>query len=191
MFTDTDVKLIGQVDSSLIDIAASVCINADWTSRKYARYEETLKEGRLCTLPYPIRNDEQKLYSTDQLSVIESVLPLVDEISKLFPGYVKIRGEVVNLLPGKELVPHIDVYWFHKYSHRIHVPICTNTESYQIFEDRLHHLECGYIYEINNRIMHSAYNKGDTARIHLIVDLMSPDKADEALCTPGLALTKI
>lgn len=191
MFVENDVKFIAFIEQRLIDQAIDVCLMADWNNQKYNRYEETLSEGRLCTLPYAIRREEHKTYTEDQLQIITAVQPIIGKITELFPELIKVRGEVVNLLPNRQLGLHIDNYWFHEHSRRIHVPIITNENCYQIFEDREIHLDVGSIYEINNRILHSAYNKGNTARIHLIVDLMSSEKANEALKTRGLALTKI
>jgi hypothetical protein len=37
-------------------------------------------------------------------------------------------------------------------------------------------LEVGQCYEINNRMMHSVANKGDTDRIHFIFDYVPADK---------------
>jgi hypothetical protein len=187
MFIDQDIKIIGKIDQELFQPALRLIETIDWSDYKFNRYEETLVEGRLCTLPYSIRNEEQKKYSKDQERLIESVLPIIDQVIKYFPGLVKIRGEIVNLLPNKQLTLHKDIYWFHKHSRRIHIPLCTNSKCKQIFEDREYHLEVGSVYEINNRIMHSACNRGTSNRVHIILDLMTKEKGKEALTTPGLA----
>jgi len=186
MLIDQDVKIIGEVNSVLIQSTLELINTVNWTSSKFDRKEESLIEGRLCTLPYPIRNKEQQTYSADQEKLINAVFPIVDTISTYFPGLVKVRGEIVNLAPNKGLKLHKDIYWFHKHSRRIHIPLCTNNDCYQIFEDRKYHLSVGTIYEINNRILHSAYNHGNTDRIHIILDLMTKEKGQEAMQTPGL-----
>jgi hypothetical protein len=180
MLLDQDVKIIGKISLSKIENAKSVALETDWHDQKFDRHEKTLKDGRLCTLPYPIRNEEQKHYSPSQQKLIEAVMPVVNEVLEFMPNFTPVRGEVVNLLPGKELIPHIDIYWFHKHSRRIHIPIYTNTLCSQIFEEREHHLEVGNAYEINNRILHSARNNGDESRIHIIIDLMSWELWQEA-----------
>jgi hypothetical protein len=43
--------------------------------------------------------------------------------------------------------------------------------------------------EINNRIMHSACNRGASDRVHIILDLMTKEKGKEALMIPGLAMS--
>jgi hypothetical protein len=188
MFIDDDIKIIGDVDHLLIQEALKTIDHINWHDEKFNRYESSLLEGRLCTLPYPIRNQNQQTYTDDQKKLIKAVMPIVNQVSNFFSELVTVRGEIVNLLPGKELTLHKDIYWFHKYSRRIHIPLCTNSECRQIFEDREYHLTVGKIYEINNRILHSAYNRGSLSRIHIILDLMSKEKNKEALDQPGLVL---
>lgn len=191
MFVKNDFKIINSIDITAVNKFATVCLAADWTHRKYDRYETSLKEGRLCTLPYAIRTEEHKVYTLDQEKILVASKEIVDIVTTIFPNLVKVRGEVVNLLPGKQLDLHVDNYWFHEYSKRIHVPIFTNLDAYLIFENRRVHLEAGYIYEINNRILHSACNSGSTPRIHLILDLMSQEHANAASKIKGLAVSRI
>lgn len=154
--------------SNLVPLITSV----DWTDEEFDRNEITLKEGRLCLLPFPISKPEQLTSSPQRDILVSSLGPLINQISSLFPKDKIVRGELVNLLPGKSLTPHVDVYWFHRESKRIHIPMLTNPLCKLSFEDRDYHLEPGKLYEINNRIMHSGYNKGNTPRIHLILDFM-------------------
>lgn len=189
MLIDQDVKKIGTIDLKLIDDFISQCFQINWDDSKFNRSEISLSEGRLCTLPYPIRNESQQTYSKDQEKLIDAAMPIVDHVSTFLPDLKKVRGEIVNLYPGKELKLHKDIYWFHKHSRRIHVPLTTNSRCFQIFENRFYNLLVGTIYEINNRIMHSACNYGTANRIHLILDFMSIEKAKEALSTPGLAMS--
>lgn len=187
MLIDSDVVLIGHVDPDKIEHGLKLCNQANWAHEKYDRFEPPLKDGRLCMMPYVMIRDYQKNHTQDQLDLIDSMYPIVDTVMTYFPGYKPVRGEVVNLLPGKQLELHVDIFWFHKFSKRIHVPIYTNDSCVQIFEDREVHLETGNIYEINNRIMHSARNSGTEPRFHLILDLMSLDDIEHAKANPGLA----
>ena len=188
MLLDQDVKIIGEISLSKIIHAKNVALETDWYDQKFDRPEISLKDGRLCTLPYPIRSELQKEYSLSQEKLIEAVMPIVNEALAYIPTFVPVRGEVVNLPPGKALTPHIDVYWFHKYSRRVHIPVYTNKLCTQIFEEREYHLEVGNAYEINNRILHSARNSGTESRIHIIVDLMSQERYEEAKQNKGLVM---
>lgn len=187
MLIDSDLKIIGDIELSLIQDALKIAKSVNWGDSKFDRRESSLVQGRLCILPYPTRNKEQ-VYSDEQEQLIQSVNPIIEEVSKYFSNLVKVRGEIVNLCPGKQLTLHQDVYWFHKHSRRIHIPLCTNDNCRQIFEDREYHLEVGKVYEINNRILHSAYNRGSEDRIHIILDLMTNEKFKETLACPGLSI---
>lgn len=176
-----DVILLGTINTAILEYSRKICFKVDWMHEKFSRVEEPLIDGRLCTLPYLFRRKAQMTYTPEQDELISHSLPIVDEIKKMLPELIPVRGEVVNLLPGKQLSLHIDQYWFHKHSRRIHVPIYTNKDCFQIFEDRETHLEVGNVYEINNRIMHSARNSGTEPRFHLIVDLMDKEHYDIAI----------
>jgi hypothetical protein len=89
----------------------------------------------------------------------------------LYPGYEIVRGELSVLVPGMTLEPHRDGFWFHRACRRIHVPIYTNPNCNQTFEDREYHFIPGTVYEMNNRIIHGSYNHGKEPRIHIILDI--------------------
>lgn len=181
MLLDQDTKTISDIDLELIETVRQKCLEVNWMHEKFQRYEETLSEGRLCTLPFAIRSPEQKKYTVEQEQLINAAMPIVETVLTYFPELKPVRGEIVNLLPGKQLGMHVDIYWFHKHSKRIHVPIQTNNDCFQIFEDREEHLSVGKIYEINNRIMHSARNSGIEPRFHIILDLMDKEHYDQLL----------
>lgn len=190
MHLTTDFKEIGNISKEMLTDALAVCLSTDWSSDEFTRPEVTLAKGRVVVLPYIIVKPEQRNYSEAQNKIIDSVTPIIKYLDSLFPNCIKVRGEVVNLLPKTSLTPHIDPYWFHEHSHRIHVPIYTNNECGQTFEDRVKKLDAGVIYEINNRLMHSAFNNSDLPRIHLIIDYMPIDKVKEASSNPNLYLSK-
>jgi hypothetical protein len=187
MLIETDIKKIGTIDTQLLNSIATICLNTDWSGKNFNRSEISLTQGRLCLLPYPIKKPTS--YGEEEKILLNSVRPIIKELDKVIPEYVKVRGELVNLLPGKSLIPHRDIYWFHKYSRRIHVPIYSNAYSANTFEGREYHLEVGNIYEINNRIIHSAYNNGTEPRIHLIIDFMPNEKFEEMKIDSTLATT--
>jgi hypothetical protein len=178
MLMDCDYKILGTIDKNLIDSVKDKCLSINWKDSKFDRFEETLLEGRLCCLPYIIVRDDQKQYSDEQLQLIELLNPIINKVMESFPGYTKIRGEVATLYTGARLTLHRDISWFHTACRRIHVPIYTNSQCEQIFEDRSYHLDVGTVYEINNRIHHSAFNGGNDIRIHLILDLIETEKFD-------------
>lgn len=168
-----DFKEIGKIDPEILNPVIELFDTINWNDFSYRRPEPKLRAGKLLALPYLLYKYDHPVYTEEQQMIIKAVEPVVDEIIKLFPGYVKVRGEIATLLPGVELPLHTDIVWFHKYCRRIHIPIITNKDCYQQFENRTSHLEFAKIYEINNRIMHGAGNLGNSQRIHLILDLLS------------------
>lgn len=176
-----DYKPIGPIDINLINEVKDLCLAIDWKDQRFDRFEKTLLEGRLCCLPYVIVNNRQKKYTVeDQLKLDGYLEKIINQVMLYFPNYTKMRGEVATLYSGAKLVPHFDTSWFHAFCRRIHIPIYTNDKCEQIFEDRMYHLDEGMVYEINNRILHSAHNGGDEYRIHLILDLI-PDQIFNSL----------
>ncbi len=172
MWIPCDYKQLGTIDKSITDPVRELINSINWSSNDYNRYELPLKSGKLIVFPYLIYHANQVSYSDPQRRLLEAFDPVVDEVMKLFQGYIKVRGEIATLLPNTSLESHFDNQWFHQHCRRIHVPITTNNQCQQIFEDRIYHLEENKIYEINNRNLHSASNFGTTDRTHLILDLL-------------------
>lgn len=172
MWIPCDYKRLGAIDPSITQPAKDLLAIGNWEGIEYNRKEPPLKDGKLIALPYLIYNPVNLLYTSYQRKVVFTFEPVVNEVMKLFPNYIKVRGEIATLLPNTSLTLHYDKQRFHEYSRRIHIPITTNDRCQQIFEDRIYHLEENAVYEINNRTMHSAANFGTTARTHLILDLL-------------------
>jgi hypothetical protein len=105
-------------------------------------------------------------------------VPLMDSIiARWYPaGGVIIRAMAAKLLPGGKIDPHRDSHPSFNCGHRIHVPITTNPRVRFTVDGRPFKLEVGQCYEINNRMMHSVANKGDTDRIHFIFDYVPANK---------------
>jgi hypothetical protein len=159
---------------------------ANWTDGSYDRSEGPLKAGKLIEFPFPISRKE-KNYSSEQKAILESSSDLLDWIMAIrrFKDYKWIRGEVATLIPGVELGWHKDPQWFHDNCVRLHVPLITNDQCFQtwkgLLKDKKFHMETGWLYELNNRVLHSAYNQGLLPRTHLILDLMPEEKWKAAL----------
>ena len=183
MLINQDIVQMDIDSSSIVNDLYPLVTSIDWLSKEFDRTEVTLKEGRLCLLPYIISRPEQLIPSPNRNIIIPAIDPLIQLLLISMPNYKIVRGELVNLLPGASLTEHIDIYWFHKSSKRIHVPLITNSQCKLTFEGRPYHLELGKVYEINNRILHSGYNNGETDRIHLILDMMPIDVFDNAVQT--------
>jgi hypothetical protein len=173
MLLDCDFKVYGIIKDSLINNLKKLCINADWSREEYNRYDNNLITGKLITLPYIVSSVTNNINSLEKQGLIDAAQLICEQVIKIFPNHTIVRGEIATILPGTYLKMHEDGFWFHKKSKRIHVPIYTNDKCKQIIEQRLYHFNEGIIYELNNRIKHSAINSGETSRTHIILDLLS------------------
>jgi hypothetical protein len=191
MFFDDDLKEITKIPNDILRNLTNEVTSINWDISDFDRKEVTLLEGRLCLLPFLISKPEQLINTDSREKIWFAVSPIIDFIKDTIPDGKIIRGEVVNLSPRRSLTPHIDVYWFHRESRRIHIPIITNDQCFLTFEDRHYHLAVGSIYEINNRIVHSAFNNGLTDRVHVILDIMNLNLYNDALLTKQNFMEKV
>ena len=191
MFFDDDLKEISNIPSNVLENLTNQIKFIDWNLSDFDRQEVTLVEGRLCLLPFLISKADQLTTTSSRKKIWDATLPIIEFIKDILPEGKIIRGEVVNLIPDRSLTPHLDVYWFHRESRRIHIPITTNDQCFLTFEDRQYHLPVGSIYEINNRIIHSAFNNGMTNRVHVILDIMDLNRYNDALLTKQNFMEKI
>jgi hypothetical protein len=102
----------------------------------------------------------------------EQAIPLMQEIiGRHFPtGGSIIRAMAAKLVAGGKISPHRDSHPSFHYSHRIHVPITTNSRVRFMIEGKPYRFEVGQAYELNNQKMHSVMNKGTEDRITFIFD---------------------
>lgn len=137
---------------------------------EYSRNEPPLKDGRLLVFPYVIKPRDHAL-TIEQVGLLRSCQPICDLVMDYHPGHRFIRGELVMLPPGVTLGWHRDPMWFHEHCRRIHVPVISNPDCFQLWDGERRHLEVGKMYEINNRQRHSAVNGGSEGRVHMIFDI--------------------
>lgn len=173
MLIDVNYRILDSIPKKLLAPIVRACKTAHWTDGNYDRFEKPLADGKLIEFPFPIAKREQN-YTDQQRTILQSCKPVLDWIMLLpqFKGYKWIRGEVATLMPGVELGWHKDPQWFHDHCVRLHVPVITNLKCVQLWEGQEFHMACGRLYELNNRVKHSARNSGTQSRTHLILDLM-------------------
>lgn len=100
--------------------------------------------------------------------------PIIKELEEDCDGEM---GQVlyVNLPAGKVIDPHEDFGSYLFYICRYHIPIITNPDVGFIVDEEIKFMKEGECWEINNNKMHSVFNKGNSDRIHLLIDIM-PNK---------------
>jgi hypothetical protein len=99
--------------------------------------------------------------------------PLLDQIAKHYglsqPDYSKVM--LARLRAGGQIDPHYDVGISNHLTHKIHVPLITNTHVRFVIAGETFHLPAGKAYELNNVAVHEVQNGGEQDRIHLIFEL--------------------
>jgi len=179
---ESNYRVVDNIDAGLIDPIAEACKKANWDNSSYDRFERALVSGRLVEYPFPVRK-ANNIYTPEQIDILKASGPLLDWILTLprFAGYKWIRGEIATLPPGVTLGWHKDPHWYQDQCVRLHIPIYTNDQCLQLWRDQVYHMEIGWLYEVNNRVMHSATNKGTNYRTHIILDLMPQQLWKESL----------
>jgi aspartyl/asparaginyl beta-hydroxylase (cupin superfamily) len=111
----------------------------------------------------------------------KEAVPVMHEIiERSYPkGGTIIRAMAAKLLAGGRIMPHVDSHASFRMSHRIHVPLTTNSRVRFMIDGRPYQLEPGQAYEINNQKTHSVMNSGKEDRITFIFDYL-PRKGDVA-----------
>lgn len=87
---------------------------------------------------------------------------------------------LMSLPPGAVMNTHTD----HECGYedgifRVHVPIITNDEVYFILNDERVVMQAGEAWYTNVNLPHSVANKGETHRVHLVIDGIRNDWSDE------------
>ena len=93
-------------------------------------------------------------------------------VDRFYPGCGFALG-AWTMEPGQAHPAHIDQqppYWLA----RIHVPLETNKDVVFVMDDGEHRLEVGKAYRMNTLRRHAVENRGATMRVHLVIDVRSP-----------------
>lgn len=157
---------------------------SSWRQKNYEVHKYTQTVSLIFDRDYRYKNPtiHERYYQFEDV-----VKPVIDKIAQHYnrtltakrlkakhgPGYV-IRANLVKLLPGGEIAPHIDNLFSLSHAHRVHLPITTNEGVQFTIGHTAKHLKAGELWEVNNRQTHTVSNNGDQARVHLIIDWVIP-----------------
>lgn len=186
MNIETPLRSLGAIDASaLIDAVLARDDDAwlDNTQRQNAY--EVHKQTQSIVLIFCDGSKEElevsKHSGWDLLA--DAAIPVMHElIERDYPkGGMIIRAMAAKLLAGGRINPHFDSHATFRRSHRIHVPITTNSRVRFTIDGRPYRLKVGEAYEINNQKTHSVINAGSEDRITFIFDYMPPDQIGRRL----------
>lgn len=102
---------------------------------------------------------------------------------------VIVQADIARMPPAiGDTLMHTDTRYNQRYSRRYNIAISTNTDcwlyhfSYDLNNGGMRdHIDEGEMWELNNKITHTAVNYGNTWRTHLIIDVMPRNYYDRML----------
>ena len=96
-----------------------------------------------------------------------------------------VQADIARMKPSGDTVMHNDTRYQQRYSRRYNIAISTNDNcwlyhySYDLDNGgKRDHINEGEVWELNNKITHTAVNWGSTWRTHLIIDVMPKNYYD-------------
>lgn len=182
MDIDVPLKDLGSVEIDDLREAVLSLDKAAWESNTYRQKEyQQHRKTKSIVLIFTDSDGWPDIKVTkeegwDLLS--EVACPIMDRIlAEYYPkGGTIIRAMIANLTAGGVITPHVDGHPAFHAGHRIHVPITTNRRVRFMIDGRIHQLEVGKAYELNNQKNHSVMNKGKEDRLTFIFDYVPPDQ---------------
>lgn len=112
-------------------------------------------------------------------SILQELNNDLNNITSIVHNFYKNENLIIGrclstILPaGKKIANHVDKqHIIFKEGHRLHIPIITNELVDFMVNHEHKYLEKGYIYEINNTLLHGVENNSNEDRIHLIIDFI-------------------
>ena len=177
MNIDQPMKDLGPVPA---DALREAILNLDedaWLTNSIRQEEfEVHKQTRSIVLVFcdVTRGDLEVSKSEGWDSLADAAVPLMHDIIERFytAGGTIIRAMAAKLISGGRINPHRDAHATFSQSHRIHVPISTNSRVRFMIDGRPFRMNIGHAYEINNQKAHSVMNSGKDDRITFIFDYL-------------------
>jgi hypothetical protein len=148
----------------------------DWFSYKERKKLGGIAGGYTDTIPL-IYGTREELKAQRQHPALSSFSGTVKTICSIYSSrnseVLPARAFLVRMSANSEIKRHKDKGTISAKTHRIHLPIITNSLCLFTIGDETKHLAAGEIWLIDNTDKyHSVVNGGDEFRIHLIVDVL-------------------
>ena len=129
--------------------------------------------------------DPRRFYSNPGWAVWRPLLLPVMAHAAAPYGYARPvypKAMLARLMAGHRIDRHVDRprdgTGSHPYVHKIHVPLETDPAAVLHVDGTDFHLEAGHAWEINNLLVHGAFNGGETDRIHFIFEVFEGARAE-------------
>ena len=120
---------------------------------------------------------KSEFYEKNDTEILNKLQPILKQIVsdiKKFYRYENLKLTAIlfsELKKGGIIPEHVDDGKMLTTNHRIHIPLLSDPAVKFALDHKDYYLEPGHGYEINNQLLHEVKNEGNTARIHMIIDL--------------------
>ncbi len=185
-----DYRDLGQVD-----IAPLLAVVERMGERLWL-FEDSIKENKFEVLGKtqhmvfrftPGNMDPRESYDNPSWTMWKRILlPIMDAVTDQYDHRDRAYSKVMlaRMPAGARIEPHRDGGGSNRTTHKVHVPLKTNSETMFFVDGTKRHLKVGQAYEVNNIVSHGAVNRGKDERIHLIFEhfdrAASPTLPDQA-----------
>lgn len=177
-------RSLGPVDIQPLQQQVAQLSEADWQcdagrQQRFAAHRETQTLALLYDPDFrytqPTRQPAFDRFAPELEPVLASIAQNFSTHSYL------LRLLLVRLPAGGRIANHTDGGASLHFVHRLHLPVITNTDALFTVGDETRHLAAGEVWEINNCRSHGVCNSGASARVHLILDWVTPALAQQFL----------
>lgn len=183
MWIDPDLQLTHTMDTSRIDVEQlkEKLRNHNWTKknliRPKANTDSSVIHYQFDNNPYTdaLGRTGQMEYDDDDIKLRDLTLPFLSQLKYFYAGWKFVKGEISTFTGFGDQGFHIDPRVFHRFGHRVHIPLITNIDAKLCVGNNSWHLEQYGVYIFNNIKYHKAHNESNDIRIHMIVDVMPND----------------
>ncbi len=161
-------------------------------------YQKLHYEGNWSAIPLRSINgraDDIFISPQDDVQYKETSLlssaPYIQEVLAVFQCPLQ-AVRLLKLDAGAHIKEHKDAdLAFEKGEIRIHIPVCTNEDVEFLLDKERMNLKEGECWYMNFNLPHAIHNKGNTNRIHLVIDAVVNDWVKEIFAAPGLLKKEI
>lgn len=173
---DGSLRELGPLDHSELSSAILNMEESAWTEQQYRQKAYSVHEHTeslvlvFCQGWPDIQVSKEPAWDALHPYAVPIMHQLIAE--HLSPGGTIIRAMAAKLKAGGVITPHRDTHQSFVNSHRIHIPITSNSGVRFMIDGRPHRLQPGQAYEINNQLNHSVMNRGKEDRITFIFDYL-------------------
>jgi hypothetical protein len=182
------VRVLSKIPNTLFLNAKLEVSNIDWNNLPI-RDQRSDTSVFKTSITSHLRIHKKTMNTPHTIEALSAIVDCMDTSSRrLYPEVDKLvswiynhvegtklgRIMLVKLLPSGIIGKHIDPGQYFQEHYRFHVPLITNPNVLFYGEDNIPiHMPEGFLSQLANRRWHSAENKSNVDRIHLIVDIDS------------------